>query len=319
MPTIDLGALEAADATETARTRQPATGDTGAGDARDPWAHTPRRVGLTLPELRLLAEAVGAPLPFDLAGPGRPGGSAGGSAGGLAARLGPGASATQDEVYAAALARLGDPAESLRRRGLLLEAPDPGIAGALGLLAAPRTAVDLDVAAGPMRAHAWHRQRDGAVASLATADGLVFELAWFAARAWPAELARVAALPEELRLRASLVPAVLRVPWQVADAAAEAVRSGRPELVPVIAGGSTLGTALTALAGEAQGRLRALVSVVDEQPRAVGVASWTLLADGWHAVRARHGAGAHDDGLEIAAVTPTDLPTELAPLLAEVA
>jgi hypothetical protein len=60
------------------------------------------------------------------------------------------------------------------------------------------------------------------------------------------------------------------------------------------------------------------VSTVQEHPRAIGVASWTLLADGWHAVRGRGGDGADGD-LELTAVTAADLPTELAPLLAEVA
>jgi hypothetical protein len=326
MPTIDLGA-----ATSPASPTSPT----------ETWADLPRRVGLTLPELRLLAETITAPLPFDLlaATPAPDGG-------GLSARLGLGAGATQDQAYAEVLARLGDPADSLQRRGLLASesvfenpassaAPggaepalpssrtrsevDPGIAGALGVLASPSLALDLDVAVDGQRAHAWHRYRDGAVATLATGDGLVFELAWFAATAWPEELARVAALPEETRLRSSLVPTALRVPWHVADAAAEAVRSGRPELVPVIAGDATTGTVLTALAGEAHGRLRALVSTVAEEPHPVGVAAWTLLADGWHALRAHRSTDETDDLVEIVRVDAGDLAAELAPLLAEVA
>lgn len=284
-------------------------------EAWDAWDGVPRRVGLTLPELRRLAERAAAPLPFDIAAPAAPTAPTNG----LASRLGPSARATQDEVYAAALAALGDPDESLTQRGLLAAgAVDPGIAGALGLLAAPRTAVDLDVAAGGVRAHAWHRQRGDAVAALATADGLVFELSWFSAAAWPAELARVAALPEDITLRPSSVPTLLHVPLETVDAAAEAVRSGRPELVPIVAGDAALGVVLTALAGEAQGRLRALVTTVDADPRPIGVASWTLLADGWHAVRPCRG----DDGdaeIEIALVEPDALAAEIAPLLAEVA
>ncbi|WGL52741.1 hypothetical protein P5P86_02695 [Nocardioides sp. BP30] len=313
MPTIDLG---------VARPAQPPTAEV--------WADLPRRVGLTLTELRLLAELLGAPLPFDVVPPAPE--PTGGS---LAARLGLNPTATQDQTYAEVLARLGDPADSLRRRGLL--APeggggsprvDPGIAGALGLLAAPTVALDLDVAVDGLLAHAWHRHRAGSVATLATGDGLVFELSWFAAGAWPAELARVAALPGETRIRSSLVPTALQVPWQIADAAAEAVRAGRPELVPVLTGDTALSTVLTALAGEAHGRLRALVSTVPAdphlQPRAIGVAAWTLLADGWHALRPHRAAGpgdtaAGDDLLEILRVEPADLATELAPLLAEVA
>lgn len=286
-----------------------------APESWDAWDGVPRRVGLTLPELRLLAERTGAPLPFDVV---TPAGSTV-STNGLASRLGPSARATQDSAYAAALTALGDPTESLGQRGLLADsAADPGIAGALGLLAAPRTADDLDVAAGAVRAHAWHRQRDDAVATLATVDGLVFELSWFSTSAWPAELGRAAALPEDITLRPSSVPTLLQVPLETVDAAVEAVRSGRPELVPIVAGDPALGVVLTALAGEAQGRLRALVTTVDADPRPIGVASWTLLADGWHAVRPRRG----DDGaaeIEIALVEPEALAAELAPLLAEVA
>lgn len=286
-------------------------GTPAAPETWDVWDGVARRAGLTLPELRLLAERVGAPLPFDITAPTTP-------AGGLASRLGPSTGATQDSAYVAALAALGDPAESLAQRGLLAgEAVDPGIAGALGLLAAPRTALDLDVATGTARAHVWHRQRDDAVAALATADGLVFELSWFSAAAWPAELARVAALPEDIALRPSAVPTLLRVPLETVDAAAEAVRSGRPELVSIVAGDPALGVVLTALAGEARGRLRALVTTVDADPRPIGVASWTLLADGWHAVRPRRGGG--DAEIEIALVEPEALAAELAPLLAEVA
>jgi hypothetical protein len=279
----------------------------------DAWDGVPRRVGLTLPELRLLAERTAAPLPFDVIAPTM-------STTGLASRLGPSAQAAQDSAYAAALTALGDPAESLAQRGLLTsdDRVDPGIAGALGLLAAPRTAVDLDVAAGGLRAHAWHRQRGDAVAALATTDGLVFELSWFSTAAWPAELGRVAALPEDIALRSSAVPTLLQVPLETVDAAAEAVRSGRPELVPIVAGDPALGVVLTALAGEAQGRLRALVTTVDADPRPIGVASWTLLADGWHAVRPRRAASG-DAEIEIALVEPAALAAELAPLLAEVA
>jgi hypothetical protein len=279
----------------------------------DVWDGVPRRVGLTLPELRLLAERTAAPLPFDPIAPTM-------STNGLASRLGPSTQATQDGAYAAALTALGDPTASLAQRGLLIagDRVDPGIAGALGLLAAPRTAVDLDVAAGGLRAHAWHRQHGDAVAALATTDGLVFELSWFSAAAWPAELGRVAALPEDIALRPSSVPTLLQVPLETVDAAAEAVRSGRPELVPIVAGDAALGVVLTALAGEAQGRLRALVTTVDADPRPIGVASWTLLADGWHAVRPRRAASG-DAEIEIALVEPDALAAELAPLLAEVA
>ena len=45
--------------------------------------------------------------------------------------------------------------------------------------------------------------------------------------------------------------------------------------------------------------------------------SWTLLADGWHALRPRRGP--ESLMIELARVEPADLATELAPVLTEVA
>ena len=161
----------------------------------------PRRVALTLPELRFVAErANGAPLPFDLLEPGSDGRRPR-----RPARAQP-RLAEDQAAYAEALDRLHDPAASLSRRGLLVGGPDDGVVdegllGALGLLATPTVAVDLDVAAGPVQVKSWHRQSGGAVAALSTQDGLVFELAWFPTWSWAAELARVAVIPEDLPLR----------------------------------------------------------------------------------------------------------------------
>ena len=171
----------------------------------------PRRVALTLPELRFVAaKAGGAPLPFDVAEPA--------SAGALDSRLGESRGSAEDAAYASALASLHDPATSLSRRGLLLGGPDDGVVdgglvGAVGLLATPTVAVDLDLAAGGVQAKAWHRQAGAAVATLSTVDGLVFELAWFPTDHWSAELARVAVHPRGPR------PAPLR-----------GARDGRPAL-----------------------------------------------------------------------------------------
>jgi hypothetical protein len=282
----------------------------------------PRRVTLTLPELRLLAERAGnAPLPFEsIAAPG---------SSQLEGRLGASQASTQDAAYAQALGSLHDPAESLGQRGLLEESA--GLTGAIGLLATPTTAIDLDVVAGPTQARVWHRSGGPAMASLATVDGLVFELAWGDSSRWSEELARIAVIPEELTLTASRVPPVLALPFPLADATAEAVRSGRPDLVPVLAeqydgavtttGGQALSASdsalvLGALAGEARGRLRALVTQVRDSATPIGVVSWTLLADGWHAIRPRFGA---EQRVEISLVTAADLASELAPVLAEVA
>ena len=291
----------------------------------------PRRVALTLPELRFVAErANGAPLPFDLRD-GDP------SERGLDDRLGRGRGSAEQSAYAEALGHLHDPAASLSRRGLLVGGPedgvvDSGIRGALGLLATPRVAVDLDVAAGAAQVKSWHRQSGGAVASLSTHDGLVFELAWFPTWAWAGELARVAVVPEDLPLHDSVVPDRLDLPHALADAAIEAARTHRTDLVPVLVGHHSgavtdgLGhefsaveavAALTGLATEARGRLRALVADVSSaETTTIGVLAWTLLADGWRALRARR----DDDGLrlEVIRVIPEDLAAELAPVLAEV-
>jgi hypothetical protein len=282
-------------------------------------------VTLTLPELRLVAErAGGAPLPFDVAAPG--------AAPALEDRLGQSRTSAEDTAHAAAIASLHDPEATLARRGLLGTEVDNGLLGAVGLLATPRTAVDIDVAAGGIRAHSWHRQSGAAVATLSTVDGVVFELAWFSTDQWPAELGRVGVLPEDLPVRASSVPAFVDVPFELADAAAEAARSGRSDLVPVLAAqhaGQVLdadgrplseldvNSVLRAFSLESQGRLRALVADISgDKTAVVGVVSWTLLADGWYALRPREVDGYHR--VQVSRVDPSDLATELAPVLAEV-
>jgi hypothetical protein len=170
------------------------------------------------------------------------------------------------------------------------------------------------------------------VATLSTVDGVVFELAWFNTTQWPGELGRVAVLPEDLLVRASSVPPFVDVPFELADAAAEAARSGRSDLVPVLAAqhaGDVLDGAgrplseldvnavLRAFSLESQGRLRALVADVSvDDTTVVGVVSWSLLADGWYALRPRNVDGRHR--VHVTRVHPSDLATELAPVLAEV-
>lgn len=285
-----------------------------------------RRIALTLPELRLVAElAGGAPLPFDLraADPAE--------AGSLFGRLGQSRGSVEDTAYAEALGTLHDPGETLRRRGLVSdEGAEPGVVGAVGLLATPRLALDIDVAAGTTQVKAWHRQAGDAVASLSTCDGIVFELAWFPVDQWTSELARVTAPPEDVPLGASQVPPRLDVPFALADSVGEALRSGRSDLVPVLVGqsdgavladGERLGdaeaaAAVSAVHAESRGRMRILAAEVSERATtAVGVVSWVLLRDGWHSLTPRH-----DDGARVAVVRvdPDDLATELAPVLAQV-
>lgn len=286
----------------------------------------PRRVALTLPELRLVAEhAGGAPLPFDTAEP------SGTST--LDGRLGQSRGSAEDTAYAAALAALHDPTTSLTRRGLLTDGVlDEGLAGAVGLLATPSVALDIDVTVAGVHARAWHRHDGAAVATLSTVDGIVFELAWLPTSQWPTELSRVSVIPEDLTLHDSAVPALIDLPFELADAAAEALRTGRSDLVPVLVtqhrgqifdgAGGTLNDAdvtgfLSALATETRGRMRVLVADVSgAETTVVGVVSWVLLADGWRSLRPHEIDGTQR--IEVRRVLPSDLGTDLAPVLAEV-
>lgn len=287
-------------------------------------AGLPRRATLTLPELRVAAEhAGGAPLPFDATAPERHA---------LHDRLGASQGADDDAAYATALGALHDPSESLARRGLLVDGSiDPGIAGALGLLATPEVALEIDVLAGDIRAKSWQRAADGAVATLATADGIVFDLAWFDAPQWPLELARVAVLPEEVTLGRSQVPDLVDVPFELSTSIAEALRADRADLVPVLVAqhsgtsidgdgrrlpDADVATILQSVVTESQGRLRVLLTQVSAEIAPVGVVSWLLLRDGWRAVRPHRQEGV--DRLEIRGVEPADLSAMLAPVLAGV-
>lgn len=306
MATIDLGTPH-----------PPAAGALGA---------LPRRISLTRHELGVLAScAGGAPLPFE---------EAPAAADALDGRLGTTPSSDEAAAYAAALGSLHDPHSSLARRGLLVDTvADEGLVGAVGLLATPALALDLDVAVGGARVKAWHRVRDGAVASLATTDGLVFELAWFSTERWAYELARAAVLPEDHQVRGSALPEYVDLPYSLVDAAAEAICSNRSDLLSVLvsehpgqtryADGSLVPDLdvielLAALGSEPTGRLRALVADVStETTTEVGVVSWVLLTDGWRALRPWRAEGV--DRVEVAAVSAADLANELAPVLAEVA
>jgi hypothetical protein len=286
----------------------------------------PRRAALTLPELRLVAEAAGgAPLPFDVADPA-------GSAS-LEDRLGQSRGTVEDQAYRSVLDSLHDPRASLQRRGLLVDgAVDDGLLGAVGLLATPHLALDVDVVADQVQAKAWHRQAGEAVATLSTVDGVVFELAWFPTSSWPGELGRIAVIPEDLSLHESAVPALVDLPYELADAAAEALRSSRADLVDVLiarhagevldADGAPVddvetGRVLASLSSETRGRLRVLAADVSgTETSVVGVVSWVLLADGWRALAPHRVDGV--PRVAVRSVQPDDLATDLAPVLAEV-
>ncbi len=296
----------------------------------------PRRVGLTLPELlHAAALAGGASLPFDVATPPTPTGDPGGDR--LGARLGgrPAGrreSATPEPAYDAVLAGLPDPAESLTRRGLLAgEAVEPGLAGALGLLASPRLAVDLDVSVDGAALRSWHRQRGEAVALLSSADGLLFELAWCHTGQWPDELARVATVPDlaDSGERSMPRPGGALLPFELADAAVEAVAAGRIDLLPTLLAQTGPVTdpegrpenheaamaVLAALTERPRGRLRALATDVT-RPDALPVAtvSWLLREDRWLGLA----AGDRSGWLRVAPTQPADLGRALAPALAAV-
>ncbi|MCD6640075.1 MAG: hypothetical protein LT071_09210 [Nocardioides sp.] len=291
----------------------------------------PRRVALTLPELRRVAElAGGAPLPFDVAEVAPDADPAG-----LAARLGHGRASVEASAYEEAVASLHDPDDTLRRRGLLTdEGAEPGMVGAVGLLATPRLALDIDVAAGGTQVKAWHRCAQGAVATLSTCDGIVFELAWFAAGQWADELSRVTIIPDDVTSTTSAVPAALEAAYPLVDAVGEALRHGRIDLVPVLVArdaedatvtvdGEPLSAAaataaLSALHTESRGRLRVLAAHVGrDSTDGIGVVSWLLLADGWHSITPHR----DDDGgarVLVRRVEPSGLTVELAPVLAQV-
>jgi hypothetical protein len=167
------------------------------------------------------------------------------------------------------------------------------------------------------------------VATLGTADGVVFELAWFPANAWAGELARAAMLPTDQALRGTTLPDVIDVPFELLDAAGEAVRSGRSDLVPVLAarhsgaafdaagepiGDVDLASMVSALVIGTRGRLRALAAGVSgEQTDLVGVVSWVLLADGWRALRPhRRSPDGADHRVEVRRAEPDDLAVALA-------
>jgi len=287
----------------------------------------PRRLPLTLPELRLAGElAGGAPLPFEMAAPT--------TTNPLEDRLGQTRGSTEEAAYAAALEALHEPAGSLERRGLLVDgALDAGLAGAIGLLATPTAAVDVDVVVDGVQVKAWHRLSGHGVATLATSDGMVFEIAWLPTSQWGEELSRVAALPSNLPSRTSGVPAEVDVPFELLDAAGEALHIGRGDLVPVLAdshsgevveGGRPVAEAdvaglLQTLSRETHGRLRVLVaSVAAGEPSVLGVVSWLLLSDGWHALEPHAGPDPGDGRVvRVRAVGASDLAAVLAPVLAE--
>ncbi len=179
-----------------------------------------------------------------------------------------------------------------------------------------------------MQVKSWQRQSDLGVATLSTADGIVFELAWLLTDQWADELRRVATLPADLHLTVSGVPASVDLPFELLDAAGEALHSGRGDLVPVLAdhhsgavvedgrpvADADVAGLLQTLSRETRGRLRALVAHVgDGPPSVVGVVSWLLLADGWHALETHAGGDPTCRSSGCARSTPVTWPARWPP------
>ncbi len=141
----------------------------------------------------------------------------------------------------------------------------------------------------------------------------------------------MAVVPEDLDLGTSAVPALVDLPYELLDAGAEAVRTGRSDLLSTVvahhAGSShdgagtplddaTVAATVAALVGETRGRLRALVADVDAGGTLVGVVSWVLLEDGWRVLRPHQVGDTHR--VEVRRVDATELAAVLGPVVAEV-
>lgn len=179
------------------------------------------------------------------------------------------------------------------------------------------------LAGGPVILTAWHRQAGGRVLCVATIDRRTFELSWTDVAGWPTELARLVDVDAE-RLAGVAgrsgqpghpgprqpsgsvgLPDDLEVPWELLVASGEAVREGRPDLVPPLVAEHGLPpdrpTAhwLCALQDASRGRLCA--TVAGPGPRAghgVGLVQWALFADGWRALE----PGRRPDGVPTARI-----------------
>ena len=289
----------------------------------------PRRVALTLPELRLLAEkAGGAPLPFDVAESGahrrQPARDP--------PRPVPGRRPTRRPTPPRS-STLHDPTESLTRRGLLDgDRADAGVVGALGLLATPAIALDLDVAAGPVRGRAWHRQRGSAVA--VPVHRRRHRLRAGVVRERP--LARRAG-PDGRRARGHRArrlhrPRARRPPLRAARRGRRgaALRPLRPARRP--SSPTTPAPPSTPTASPSTTPPRPRSSPRSSARPAAGCAPWSptsrpaavssacsrgcCSSDGWRVLRPHHEEDAHR--VEVRRVEPADLASVLGPVLAEV-
>lgn len=266
----------------------------------------PFRVTLRLDELVLAARLADVPLPIRTSGAG-PGDR-------LTERLAGTPASEAREVLAAALARVDDDGPdgaraSLADRDLLDgDTVDPGVAAALAVVAAGPLGALLDVAVvraeGDLRLRSWFGVTTSTAAQLSTADGLEFELAWFAPELWVGQLARAVTVePWAPRPAPLALPDYVSLPSELLAGSEKAHREGRGDLVPAMAttyaGRVRLGDASGAHAADAdevlrllatlgtatRGRLRLVVQRRDREESAPAVASWLLFDDGWHELR----------------------------------
>ena len=266
----------------------------------------PRRAALTLPELRLVAEAAGgAPLPFDVAEPG--GGS---ESGALEDRLGQSRGTVEDQAYlrgarlpARPDASLGASRPARRRSGRRgparrrRAARHPAPRARRRHRRRPRAGQGLAPACRRGGRDAVHGRRHRVRAGVVP-DGLV------ARRAGPGRGdpggPHPAASPRCPPRRTSPTSWPTRRPrrcaarattWSPCSPPATPARSTTPT-APRSTEVET-GRLLAALAAEARGRLRVLAADVSgEETSVVGVVSWVLLADGWRALTPHRAGGA---------------------------
>lgn len=284
-----------------------------------------RSLPLSLAELVAAARLAGdVPLPFGYDDTG----------GRLASRLAAGDPGLARLHASLVEARPGGVAEtSLADRGLLADdrlVAEP--AAALHSLAGGRSRVVVDLSVrrpgGVRTLHCWLGVEGRLVARLATADGLLHELAWHDLGRWAQELARIAtvdgvvvpALEQE-------VPAYVSLPSALLVAAAGAVADGRPDLLEALVTGSPgvvraggpgrvrpvdgPGTrALLGAVASPSSRLRALAPSGGRGRGGARVLVWLRLGPAWHALE----PGPRGT-TRLRRRTPTDLGPALAPCL----
>lgn len=209
--------------------------------------------------------------------------------------------------------------------------PEP--AAALHTLAGGRSRVVVDLSArrpdGVRTLHCWLGVQGRLVARLATADGLLHELAWHDLGRWAPELARVATVDPTLESAGGgpvpALPAHVSVPSALLVAAARAVADGRPELLDALvadhpgavrAGGpgrvrrvdAPGSCTLLRAAASPTARLRALATSGDPGRPGVRVVAWLRLGPSWHELVPGPGATTR-----LRRRTPADLGPALAP------